>query len=212
MKRKLPSFAKLRQGGEFQLILSCSFAANCLARSGSLTLVAVMECDQAALQWGMAERPLILNDPFALARSSCLHAVRVARDVWIDEAKLQSFATKLDLEAVQDVMKGSMGENCDVMPDDFLDANDAVNFALVFSLLQFAAATAEITSLDLGYYLWRSGKTPGARQFPRHHTKNTIFYRREEVPSTKFAIRNASPSPVFAIETILQQRSVRQVR
>lgn len=96
-----------------------------------------MECDQAALQWGMAERPLIRNDPFALARSSCLHAVRVARDVWIDEAKLQSFATELDLEAVQDVMKGSMGENCDVMPDDFLDANDAVNFALVFSLLQF---------------------------------------------------------------------------
>ena len=39
-----------------------------------------------------------------------------------------------------------------------------------------AAAKSEFTSLDLGYYLWRSGKAPKARQFPRHHTKNTIFY------------------------------------
>src|SRR5207248_11652762 len=31
-----PSFAKLRQGGEFRLILFSSFAANCPARSGSL--------------------------------------------------------------------------------------------------------------------------------------------------------------------------------
>jgi len=37
--RSHPSFAKLRQGGEFQLILFSSFAANCLARSGSLTFL-----------------------------------------------------------------------------------------------------------------------------------------------------------------------------
>jgi len=81
--------------------------------------------------------PLIDGDPFALARSSCLHAVQVARDVRIDEAKLQSFAMELDCEAVRDVMKGSMGENCDILPGDFHDADDAINFALVFSLLQF---------------------------------------------------------------------------
>ena len=81
--------------------------------------------------------PLIDGDPFALARSSCLHAVQVARDVRIDEAKLQSFALELDCEAVRDVMKGSMGENCDIMPDHFLDVDGAINFALVFSLLQF---------------------------------------------------------------------------
>ena len=96
-----------------------------------------MESDQVALQWGMAETPRIDGDPFAIARLSCLHAVRVARDVWIDEEKLQSFSAQLDLEAVRDVMKGSMGENCDIMPDHFLDVDGAINFALVFSLLQF---------------------------------------------------------------------------
>jgi len=39
-----------------------------------------------------------------------------------------------------------------------------------------AAARAQFTSLQLGYYLWRSGKAPEVRQFPRHHTRDTIFY------------------------------------
>ena len=39
-----------------------------------------------------------------------------------------------------------------------------------------AAAGHAFSALDIGYYLWRSGKEPGKRQFPRHHTKDTIFY------------------------------------
>jgi hypothetical protein len=39
-----------------------------------------------------------------------------------------------------------------------------------------AAGSQKFTALELGYYLWRSGKDPSARQFPRHHTKDTVFY------------------------------------
>jgi hypothetical protein len=39
-----------------------------------------------------------------------------------------------------------------------------------------AMADGTFTALDLGYYLWRSGKAPDVRQFPRHHTKDTVFY------------------------------------
>ncbi len=38
------------------------------------------------------------------------------------------------------------------------------------------AAEGLFNALDLGYYLWRNGKLPGAREFARHHTKDTIFY------------------------------------
>jgi hypothetical protein len=44
---------------------------------------------ETPLHWGMDEMPPIEGDPFALARSSCLQAVQVARDVSIDEAALQ---------------------------------------------------------------------------------------------------------------------------
>lgn len=92
---------------------------------------------ETPLHWGMDEMPPIEGDPFALARSSCLHAVQVARDVSIDEAALQQFAAQLNVGAVRDVMRGHMGENCDTVPDEFRHVRDAVNFALVFSLLQF---------------------------------------------------------------------------
>jgi hypothetical protein len=109
----------------------------------------------------MDEMPPIEGDPFALARSSCLHAVQVARDVSIDgvalqrfaaqlkvgpgaghalpgdPVALQRFAAQLNVGAVQDVMRGHMGENCDTVPDEFRHVRDAVNFALCFSLLQF---------------------------------------------------------------------------
>ena len=39
-----------------------------------------------------------------------------------------------------------------------------------------AATGRTFTSLELGYYLWRSGKEKGARQFARHHTQDTVFY------------------------------------
>jgi hypothetical protein len=43
------------------------------------------------------------------------------------------------------------------------------------------AATGDaFSALDLGYYLWRSGKAAGKREFARHHTKDTIFYRRRD--------------------------------
>lgn len=39
-----------------------------------------------------------------------------------------------------------------------------------------AAAGGAFSPLDLGYYLWLSGKEEKARQFVRHHTKDTVFY------------------------------------
>ena len=42
---------------------------------------------------------------------------------------------------------------------------------------QIVAATGgAVTALDLGYFLWLSGKEAGARQFPRHHTQDTVLY------------------------------------
>lgn len=42
---------------------------------------------------------------------------------------------------------------------------------------QIVAATGStIPSLNLGYFLWLEGKKARARQFPRHHTPDTIFY------------------------------------
>ena len=158
--------------------------------------------------------PLIDGDPFALARSSCLHAVQVARDVRIDEAKLQSFAMELDCEEIRR-LAGHRDPRC-AMSEDFHRAVAPVDnvipamlayhgvlslsptlyltihqrqplergpkeaelrsVALVACDWIVAAAKSEFNFLDLGYYLWRSGKAPKARQFPRHHTKNTIFY------------------------------------
>ena len=41
---------------------------------------------------------------------------------------------------------------------------------------QIVTATEKaITALDLGYYLWLTGKEPGKRQFPRHHIQDTVF-------------------------------------
>jgi hypothetical protein len=39
-----------------------------------------------------------------------------------------------------------------------------------------AATGNAFTALDLGYFLWCSGKEAGARQFARHHTPDTVFY------------------------------------
>jgi hypothetical protein len=44
--------------------------------------------DTTPLHWGMHEMPPLEGAPFALARSSCRHAVQVARDVSIDETAL----------------------------------------------------------------------------------------------------------------------------
>ncbi len=81
--------------------------------------------------------PRIEGDPFRLARETCEHAVRVARDVAIDESRLQHFAEGLDATAVRKVTLGPMGENCDVGAGDFSEAREAANFAVVFALLQF---------------------------------------------------------------------------
>lgn len=37
-------------------------------------------------------------------------------------------------------------------------------------------AGKRFSPLDLGYYLWLSGKEPTLRAFARHHTKDTVFY------------------------------------
>jgi len=87
--------------------------------------------------WGMDGVPPIDGDPFELARSSCLQAVQLARDVSFDEEALERFAGQLDAVTVRDVMKGHMGENCGIVAGDFRGARDAANFALSFGLLQF---------------------------------------------------------------------------
>src|SRR5215469_6955022 len=69
--------------------------------------------------------------------SSCLHAVEVARDVSIDEAQLLDFAANLNAGEVRSVAKGHLGENLDTLSNQFEDARNAVNFAVLFSLLQF---------------------------------------------------------------------------
>lgn len=93
--------------------------------------------DATPLHWGMYEMPPLEGDPFALARSTCRHAVQVAREVSLDETALQRFAAQLDVGTVHDILHSHMGENCDTVPDEFRHGYEAVNFALLFSLLQF---------------------------------------------------------------------------
>ncbi len=81
--------------------------------------------------------PPIEGNPFALARKTCENAVSVARDVTIDGDALANFAAGLDVEAVRNVARGHMGENCHVGPEDFPDPSEAANFAVLFGLLQF---------------------------------------------------------------------------
>jgi hypothetical protein len=81
--------------------------------------------------------PLIEGDPFELARKTCDSALRDAQDIKVDQSRLLTFAAQLDPEAVRNVAKGHMGENCDVGPRDFADTSEAANFAVLFSLLQF---------------------------------------------------------------------------
>lgn len=78
----------------------------------------------------------IEGDPFEVVRRTCDHAVRVAKDVSIDEEQLRRFALNLDAAAVRGITRGSMGENCDIGASDFSRGNDAANAAVLFSLLQ----------------------------------------------------------------------------
>jgi hypothetical protein len=94
-------------------------------------------CEMTSLRWGMQDMPLPDGDLFALARSSCLDAVQVARDVSIDNAALKRFALQLDVGAIRNILEETLGENCDTLPDEFRNERDAVNFALLFALLQF---------------------------------------------------------------------------
>jgi len=93
--------------------------------------------DRVACGWGMDEAPPLRGDPFELARSSCAHAVRIARDVSIDPLVLRRFSEELDVAAINNLPLGSLGENCDTVSDDFRSAEEAANFALLFCLLQF---------------------------------------------------------------------------
>lgn len=86
--------------------------------------------------WGMSETLPLEGDPFSLARLSCQHAVEVAHDVSVDEAALQRFAELLDVRAVREILHTAMGGNCDTLPDEFKDGQEAANFAIVFSLAQ----------------------------------------------------------------------------
>jgi hypothetical protein len=92
---------------------------------------------EADYRWGMNQLPPLEGSPFALARSSCLHAVQVAQDVFIDELALQRFVVELDTGAIHNLPHGSLGENLHTVSGDFRHADDAANFAVLFCLLQF---------------------------------------------------------------------------
>jgi hypothetical protein len=68
---------------------------------------------EADYRWGMNQLPPLEGSPFALVRSSCLHALQVAQDVFIDESALRRFAAELDTQAIHNLLHGSMGENLD---------------------------------------------------------------------------------------------------
>jgi hypothetical protein len=68
-----------------------------------------------SVNWGIQETPALECNPFETARSSCLHAVQIAKDVTIGQAAVNRFAAQLDIEAVARVAEGSMGENCDTL-------------------------------------------------------------------------------------------------
>ena len=93
--------------------------------------------EKTSRSWLHHDLPPIEGAPFDLVRSTCRQAARTARDAVIDHEALQRFIEELDVEAIRDVMKGSLGENCDTLSDEFDSARDAVNFALLFCLLQF---------------------------------------------------------------------------
>lgn len=90
----------------------------------------------SSMSWGMNEALPLEDNPFALARSSCLHAIEVARDVSVDEAALRRFAKSLDVRAVREILRTSMGKNCDTVPHEFRNSREAANFAVLFSLSQ----------------------------------------------------------------------------
>lgn len=92
--------------------------------------------DNKSLNWGMQALAPLEGNPFAVARSSCLHAVQVAKDVSIDQMAINRFAEQLDIEAVTGIAEGSLGENCDTFWDDFHSGDTAANFALTFCVLQ----------------------------------------------------------------------------
>jgi hypothetical protein len=93
--------------------------------------------ENKSVNWGMQELPALEGNPFAIARSSCLHAVHTAKDVTIDQNAMNRFVAQLDSDAVACVAEGSMGENCDTVRDDFHSGDTAANFVLTFCLLQF---------------------------------------------------------------------------
>ena len=93
--------------------------------------------DETSFNWEVPGMPPLEGDPFELVRSSCAHAVPVARDVSIDEATLRQFMARLDHGVVREILASPLGENCDTLPGDFRSAREAANFALLFCLLQF---------------------------------------------------------------------------
>ncbi|MFK5985235.1 MAG: queuosine salvage family protein [Pseudomonadota bacterium] len=92
--------------------------------------------ENKSVNWGMQELLPLEGNPFATARSSCLHAVQVAKDVTIDQMAMNEFVAELNINAVTCVAEGSMGENCDTIRDDFHSGDEAANFALTFCILQ----------------------------------------------------------------------------
>ncbi len=80
---------------------------------------------------------MVNGDPFERARTTCFHAAKIARDVSIDEKTLTRFTDNLDVERVRNIMTTFTNENCDTVPGEFRGVRDAVNFAVLFSLLQF---------------------------------------------------------------------------
>ena len=71
---------------------------------------------ETVVHWGMGGTPPIEGNPFELARSSCLHAAEVARDVSIDEARLLDFAANLNADEVRSVAKAPVQAGATARP------------------------------------------------------------------------------------------------
>lgn len=79
----------------------------------------------------------LVGDPFDLARIGALHASQVARDVRLDESTLHEIAAGLDVDEIQNIHHAFLGENWDIVPDEFRSVAQAVDFTVVSCLLQF---------------------------------------------------------------------------
>lgn len=81
---------------------------------------------------------LIVGNPFDLVRTSCAQAAKLGTRVKISESGKPEFCVSLQIQHVQAIWDGSMGENSDTLPySHFQSSKAACNYAVIFALMQF---------------------------------------------------------------------------